>query len=174
MSYTPEQLSDLEAIRQCALRYCRGVDRLNPQIMKSAYWPDATDNHGSFVGNAWEFVDHCMTSHLKWRGTAHCVLNHTIELDDAEHARGEIYNVSYLFHHPTEDEPNRTDTWHGRYLDHYEKRSTEQGFEWRISKRICLHEATHTHTTPAMAIPANLFRQGEEDRGPDRWRELGD
>ena len=57
--------------------------------MKSAYWPDATDDHGTFVGNAWEFVDHCMVSHLRWRFTMHCVYNHYVELDDASNARGE-------------------------------------------------------------------------------------
>ena len=52
MPYTVEQLSDLQCIRDTALRYCRGVDRLDEDLMKSAYWPDATDNHGTFIGNA--------------------------------------------------------------------------------------------------------------------------
>ena len=29
MAYTPEQLSDMQCIRDAALRYCRGVDRLD-------------------------------------------------------------------------------------------------------------------------------------------------
>ena len=37
MSYTVEQLSDLQCIRDVALRYCRGVDRLDEDLMKSAY-----------------------------------------------------------------------------------------------------------------------------------------
>ncbi len=39
-----------EAIRQAALRYCRGVDRLDAELMFSAYHDDATDDHGVFVG----------------------------------------------------------------------------------------------------------------------------
>ena len=97
MRYTLEQLIDLENIKNVARRYCRGVDRLDPDEMKSAYWPDATDDHGVFVGNAWEFVDHCMVSHLRWKSTSHCIFNHVIELDDnGVEARGESYNVSYL------------------------------------------------------------------------------
>ena len=46
-----------EAIREAAMRYSRGVDRLDAELMKSAYWPDATDDHGRFVGNGWEFAD---------------------------------------------------------------------------------------------------------------------
>ena len=52
MAYSPEQLSDMQCIRDAALRYCRGVDRLNVELMKSAYWEGATDDHGVFVGDA--------------------------------------------------------------------------------------------------------------------------
>ena len=67
MTYTPEQLSDREKIREAAMRYSYGVDRLDPDVMKSAYWPEATDDHGNFVGNAHEFVDYCMEAHLRWK-----------------------------------------------------------------------------------------------------------
>ncbi len=52
MTYTIQQLSDIQSIRECVNNYCRGVDRLDEDLMKSAYWPDATDDHGVFVGNA--------------------------------------------------------------------------------------------------------------------------
>lgn len=159
---------DLEAIQACkdaALRYCRGVDRLDPDSMRSAYWPDAIDEHGAFNGNAHEFVDYCMVAHLRWRSTMHCVLNHLVEIDDAASARGEVYNVTYLFR---ADEPV-LDTWWGRYLDRYEKR----GDEWKIIHRICVNEATLT--TPiaeAMPMQTELYRSGEFDR-PNEGRPLG-
>ncbi len=165
MPYTPQQLSDLEAIRDVAKRYCRGVDRLDPDEMKSAYWPEATDDHGTFVGNAHEFVEHCMVSHLRWRSTNHTIMNHTIDLDeDGVHARGEAYNVSYLF----QKEADVLDTWWGRYLDRYEKR----GDEWRIIERVCVHEGTHSTPVNAMAIPGDKFRQGSFDR-PANGRPVG-
>ncbi|MEZ5596550.1 MAG: nuclear transport factor 2 family protein [Pseudomonadales bacterium] len=157
MPYTTAQLSDLECIRNVALRYCRGVDRLDEALMKSAYWPEATDDHGVYVGNAHTFVEHCMVSHLRWRSTNHCIFNHSIELDaDGRHARGEIYNVTWLFH---ADAPV-LDTWWGRYLDVYEKR----GEEWRIIERVCVNEGTATAPIDAMAIDAARFRQGSFDR----------
>ena len=165
MDFTVQQLSDLEGIRNCANRYCRGVDRLDSEEMKSAYWPEATDVHGSFEGNAWEFVEHCMVSHLRWRSTNHCITNHTIELeDDGVHARGEIYNVTYLM----QKESDVLDTWHGRYLDRYEKR----GDEWRIVERVCVHEFTHSDEVNAMNIPGEKFRQGQFDR-PAEGRPIG-
>lgn len=152
-----QRLCDTEAIRAAAQRYCRGVDRLDRDEMRSAYWPDAIDEHGVFVGNAWEFVDHCMVSHRKWRGTMHCIFNHHITFDDADHAQGEVYNVTYLFGHDTGD----VATWYGRYLDRYERR----GDEWRIAHRVCVHEANRRESTTAMPIAADRFRQGDVDRG---------
>lgn len=160
--YTIEQLNDLEQIRQAALRYCRGVDRLDEALMKSAYWPDANDDHGVFNGNAMDFVDLCMTSHLKWRSTNHCIMNHTIELlDDGVTATGEIYNVTYLF----QLDDDVLDTWYGRYLDTYEKR----GGEWRIADRVCVHEGTHSATVKPMEIDAASFQQGADDRHANRY-----
>ena len=157
MSYTVEQLSDLQAIRDAALRYCRGIDRLDLETMKSSYWEDATDNHGPYDGDAMTFCEHCMESHRRWRATQHVTYNHLIELDpDGITARGELYNVAYLFHL---DDPG-LDTWYGRYLDVYQKR----GDEWRILKRVCVHEGTRTDTITPMAIPAEQFRQGDADR----------
>ena len=165
MSYTPDQLSDIQCIRDVVSRYCRGVDRLDEALMKSAYWPEASDDHGVFVGNAMEFVEMCMVAHLKWRSTNHCVLNHTIELDpDASHARGESYNVTYLF----QDDADVLDTWYGRYLDVYEKR----GDEWRILERVCVHEGTTTEPVTQMDIDAPKFRPGSFDR-PSAGRAVG-
>ena len=74
MALNQNELYDIESIKNVAKRYCRGVDRLDAEEMRSAYWPDATDDHGVFVGNAWEFVDFCMEAHLQWRSTSHCIL----------------------------------------------------------------------------------------------------
>jgi hypothetical protein len=165
MPYTPQQLSDIECIKDAAKRYCRGVDRLDEPLMKSAYWPEATDDHGVFVGNAMAFVEMCMVAHLEWRSTNHCILNHTIELDeDGVHARGESYNVTFLF----QKDADVLDTWHGRYLDVYEKR----GEEWRILERVCVHEGTTTEPVNQMAIDADKFRQGAFDR-PSIGRAIG-
>ena len=157
MGYSPQQLSDMECIRDAANRYCRGLDRLDEALMKSAYWPDAVDNHGLFVGNAMEFVEMCMVSHLRWRSTNHCIFNHSIELDaDGSRASGEAYNVTYLF----QKDNDVLDTWHGRYLDVYEKRDDE----WRIIERVCVYEGSTTESISPMKMDIQKFRQGSLDR----------
>ena len=146
MTYTPEQLSDREKIREAAMRYSYGVDRLDPDVMKSAYWPEATDDHGNFVGNAHEFVDYCMEAHLRWKWTMHSIYNHQIELeDDGIHARGEIYNISHLCREGT----NIVDTWFGRYLDKYEKR----GEDWKIIERVCVHNGSQAVSYTHLTLP---------------------
>ncbi len=166
-----------EAIRDAAHRYSRGVDRLDADLMKSAYWPDAIDDHGVFVGNAMAFCDRVVASHGRFTATMHCILNHAITLDGEDHhgpdesdgpetAHGEVYNVTYL--HRTDDEGQRwLDTWWGRYLDRYERRELPGGGEdWRIAQRTCVHEWTRSERVEAaMPITADQFRQGSVDRG---------
>ena len=91
--------------------------------------------------------------------------NLVIELDDSGlEARGESYNVSYLL----QKDSNVLDTWHGRYLDLYEKREVE----WRIIERVCVHEFTMSEAVSAMEMDASKFRQGAFDR-PANSRPIG-
>ena len=149
-----------EQIRQIAARYSHGVDRLNEAVMKSAYWPDAIDDHGVFVGNAMEFCAMVVASHRRFDSTLHCNFNHLIEITSDTQATGEIYNVAYI--RSTVNGHPVLDTWFGRYIDNYECRNGE----WRIRHRVCVHEGTKRETvTETMPIDAAKFRQGSADRG---------
>lgn len=163
---TIDQLVAIEACREAARRYSYGVDRLDGEVMKSAYWPDATDDHGVFVGNAWEFCERVVATHGRWTWTMHTIFNHRVELDDdGEHGRGEVYNVSYLF----SEQDRRLATWYGRYLDRYQRR----GDEWRILHRVCVHHSDISeHVPDSMGIDAAKFRQGSFDR-PAQQRPIG-
>jgi hypothetical protein len=58
-----QNLIDRQAIRDCLTRYCRGVDRLDRELVLSTYHPDAIDDHGAFVGTREEFVDWAFALH---------------------------------------------------------------------------------------------------------------
>src|SRR5687768_7203639 len=51
-------------IHDTLMRYCRGVDRLDRDLILSAYHPGARDNHGSFDGPVEDFVDWVFENHL--------------------------------------------------------------------------------------------------------------
>ena len=154
-------LSPHDQIRQVAARYSRGVDRLDLATMQSAYWPEAIDDHGVYVGDAMAFCERVVASHARFESTMHCVMNHWIDVVDDTTAHGEVYNVTYL--RSTVDATPMLDTWWGRYVDRYECR----GGEWRIIHRVCVHEGTERRAvTTTMPIDAARFRQGHEDRGP--------
>ena len=135
-------LIDRQAILDCLMRYCRGVDRFDRDLVLSAYHPDAIDDHGAFVGNREEFVEWAFALHDKGQiTTQHHLTNHSCEID-GDTAHTETY---YIFSARNRDETLWTAG--GRYLDRLERR----GGEWKIATRYCLVE--WSGMIPATAIP---------------------
>ena len=68
-------------------KLCDGLDP-DADLLRSAYLPGAVDDHGVFVGDAAEFCERVLESHRRYDATMHCVLNHLVELDGPDGARG--------------------------------------------------------------------------------------
>ena len=51
------ELIDRQDIWSLLLRYARGLDRLDRDLIRSCYWDDAIDDHHSFIGSPDEFID---------------------------------------------------------------------------------------------------------------------
>ena len=45
----------------CLTRYSRRIDRMDRELLLSAYHEDAIDDHGTFVGNREELADYAAT-----------------------------------------------------------------------------------------------------------------
>lgn len=121
-----------QAIYDLLCRYCHGIDRCDAVVLKSAYWPDATETHGTFNGNAWEFADH-MTASMRtgMLRSMQKIGNAWIQIDpDGTRGRGETYVVGFM--HVADGDQVNDLIVAGRYLDRYEKR----GDEWRIIDRL--------------------------------------
>lgn len=130
-----QALLDKQAIWECLNRYCRGIDRFDADLLRKAYWPDAEDDHGEFVGNVEDFIRWVFALHeLNQISTQHQLTTHNIELD-GHSAHGETY---YIYTVRNRDES----VWiaGGRYIDRFEKR----GDEWRIASRYCITEWSGT------------------------------
>lgn len=81
-----EQLLDLssrEQIRDCIARVSRGEDRRDAQLLKSCFWPDATDDHGIFHGSLDEYLDWVVPGAEAVVLTQHVLGQHLIELRGA-------------------------------------------------------------------------------------------
>ena len=75
------ELKDRQDILDCLVRYCRGVDRLDRNILRSAYHDNAVDDHGEYVGDVEGFIDWAFDYHITHQlRTVHAITNHTCEL----------------------------------------------------------------------------------------------
>jgi SnoaL-like domain len=143
-----QTLQDRQEIHDCIIRYSRGVDRLDRELLLSVYHPDAIDDHGMFVGGPEQFADWALAMHASTHlSQQHCILNHSCDLD-GDVAHTETY---YMF-----IGMNRVGAPFvvsgGRYIDRFERR---QG-RWAIAARVCVRDWAPVAQTPDMADPSTL------------------
>ncbi|MCB5945549.1 nuclear transport factor 2 family protein [Acidocella sp. KAb 2-4] len=164
--------ADRQEIEQQIRRYCRAIDRLDVELLRSLYHPDGVDLHGSFEGNAHEFADFIMVR-LKRLTTYgfHTITQSIIDVD-GDAAAAESTYVAYHRIAPGW-EPVSTffgegyaaaaraagtlDREHenscgGRYLDRFERRADGV---WRIKRRRITNEWNRNGVT------THLYAEGE-------------
>jgi len=124
-----QYLLDRAAIHDCLMRYCHAVDRCDAELLRGVYWPDATDDHIFWRGNAEAFVEFCMPILKSRDQTMHNLGNILMRIDGSD-ARVESYFHAYE-RLCRKDGTSNDVVMCGRYLDRMEKR----GQEWRIADR---------------------------------------
>ena len=123
------QLSSERDILAVIYRYARAADRCDIDLMKSCYHSDATDDHGFYSGNAWEFCDFVIPQLRALELSVHSMSNTIIELK-GDRAFAETH---YAVIHRLKQFLGFTDFYHhGRYLDVFECRSGK----WKIACRV--------------------------------------
>jgi hypothetical protein len=159
------QVADKDAIRDVLMRFCRGVDRLDEELLRSCYHVDSYDDHGPFKGIGQDFAAHIVKSIAeRAHHTTHSVANVLIELDrdDQDVARAESYVLAYL--RRTDGAGKEwLDFFAGRYLDRFERRDGA----WRIATRIVVHDwsASAELGATSFPLPMDSFTQGCRGRG---------
>ncbi|MCZ4278482.1 nuclear transport factor 2 family protein [Rhodococcoides yunnanense] len=139
------ELADRQAILDCLMRYSRGVDRLDRDVLLSVYHDDAIDDHGMFVGGPIDFADWVIGMHRTLHiSQQHCLFNHTCELD-GDVAHTETY---YMFVGMNRQGPPLAMSG-GRYVDRFERRNGV----WAIAHRVCLRDWIPVDETPDPADP---------------------
>jgi hypothetical protein len=137
------ELLDREAIRDCIYRYCRGVDRADEASLRSSYWPDATDCHGSYNGPVEGFFQWALAVFKTGARNIHQVGNILIEFKSGSRAVVESY-FNALQRGPDQKGAVRQFLLAGRYCDVFEKREGE----WRVARRVVAFDWVEEQAAP--------------------------
>lgn len=114
------------------MRYARGIDRLDMDLVRSCYHPDARDRHGSFSGSVDEFIAWVEPALVeRFESTMHFLGNTLIDLD-GDRAHAETYCIAS---HRMRTEAS--DWLAGvRYVDVFERRNGD----WRLADRTVVFD----------------------------------
>src|SRR5690349_21414977 len=74
-------LLDKQEIHEALMRYCRGIDRCDAELLHSVYHPDATDDHGLFKGKAADFIPWALNALVTDGGAGHYIANELVQVD---------------------------------------------------------------------------------------------
>ena len=155
-----EKLSAKLEIAEVLFTYCRGVDRLDEELVRGIYHEDAYDDHGYWKGAGWDFapfvVKRLRDDNI---GTTHSITNVLIALD-GDLATCESQVVVTLRRRG--EGPFLVDIMGARYVDRFSKRA---GL-WKIDERTVVLDwhKVETWGGGAPPIPLDEFSVGRRDR----------
>ncbi|MBJ21310.1 MAG: nuclear transport factor 2 family protein [bacterium] len=158
-------LLDKEAIEEVVLRYCRGIDRRDFDLVRACYHSDAQDHHGSFSGGVEEYIAWVDKLTARYRWSMHLVANILIDLDfdpnlspeprirggNGDRAACETYGIS--LHRSDDTRPYMNLATGFRYLDRFERREGR----WKIAERTAVGEWS-------MKIPEEVWWEIPQDQ----------
>lgn len=132
------RIADKHEIHEVVLRYCRGIDRLDFDLVRSAYHADGIDHHTGFDGTVDEYITWVRPLLEGFSGTMHMVGNHLSEVY-GDRAIAETYGNAFHWGQP-ESDPRRNFVSGFRYVDLMANRSGR----WAIVERYAVREWTHS------------------------------
>jgi hypothetical protein len=153
VSDTLRRLADKDEIKDVLLRYCRGVDRRDWELVRSAFFADCIDDHADFTGGRDDFITWLSASHntAGFARSTHILGNCLIEFVSDNVAVVETYFIAKLElgadaggHRKMLLEATNAESTKsirievlGRYVDRFEKRENA----WRVARRRTVFDA---------------------------------
>jgi hypothetical protein len=182
MDTTAMAAADRAAIENVLGLYCRAIDRLDVELLKSLYHPDGVDDHGAFTAGAHEFADRIIAMQKELcESTLHTVTHSVIDVR-GENASCESYYLAIIvvaegatsierFFGPAYLNAQRVagtvGQRHeflccGRYLDQFQKRDGA----WRIHRRRVTNEwgVCRAQSMVSEGVPSAFASAGSRDR----------
>lgn len=159
------------SVYETIARYCRAVDRLDWDGIRSVYLPDGIDHHTGFDGPREEFIAWLAGKLERFTGTMHLIANHLVELLPDGSALSETYGTAVHWGLPEKDaRVNFTSGF--RYVDHL--RLVDD--KWFIAERFAVREWTRSDAGRMIAPEGDGPRgtRGESDPLAALRRRLAD
>jgi hypothetical protein len=161
-----QHLVDEAAIKRVHIRYCRAVDRMDWDLLRSCYHPGAVDDHGSFRGGVEEFIGWLAGQLPHLVSTMHFTGNQLVEID-GDRAWMESYTRAYHRIPATAGAPAADLVLNVRYVDRLEKRDGE----WRIVDRVLVHDSERFDPVQGLAAEFGADQAaGTRDRTDPSYR----
>jgi hypothetical protein len=180
--YSPARLADRLQIQDCMYKWCRSVDRLDYEGMRSVFHDDAIDLHGAYNGPVDGLVDWIRNRHAGIPFSMHAVSNMLIEFAGADLALVETY-VRTTQRYPAEARAALDQLAGGRagveggamdlmtcsrYVDRFERRDGH----WKIARRTLVADWKQFMPVPAgMPTPPASQETGRRDADDLIFRE---
>jgi hypothetical protein len=156
-------IADRLALTDCVNAYARGLDRLDEELLLSAFHPDAVFDNGDIVGSPTEFRDWLLVQQKGREVCQHFLTNSSFELD-GDTAHGETYFIAVIKHTGSD----QIGVMGGRYLDRFERR----GGQWRIAARVLVRDwyfdADASRMATVLASGLHLTTRDRSDPSYDR------
>jgi SnoaL-like domain len=150
--YSIQRLADRAQIQDVIYRWCRAIDRLDCDAIRSVFHPDATDSHGIYNGGVDGLIEWVRERHRTIPFSMHAVSNIQIEFADLDTALVESYCFA-VQRYPAEAAHSLAQLAggvegqagvamdmmaYGRYVDLFERRDGQ----WRIQRRTVVFDST--------------------------------
>jgi hypothetical protein len=141
---TLRELIDRQEIAEVLADYVRGADRIDVELIRSVFHPEATADYGGmFRGTGYGFADFIGSVHPGMDTHHHQLGSIALRLDGDRAATETYVTVHLRFTRP--DGTSGLTSSHGRYLDQWERRDGR----WRIAARRYLHHLDETRDCAA-------------------------
>jgi hypothetical protein len=143
-------LLDKQEIHDALMRYCRGVDRCDVELMQSLFHEDGR----AFKAPAWDFAAHFVPANKEATTlTTHFMGNLLIEV-----VRDKAYSEAYFMTYAGRMQGGQEviDVFAGRYVDRWERRKGR----WGVVLRETVHEWSRADIAGTTPFPLPASEQG--------------
>tara|TARA_R110000782_G_scaffold184875_1_gene275194 strand:- start:5419 stop:6126 length:708 start_codon:yes stop_codon:yes gene_type:complete len=158
-----QAMLDKDDIRSALIRYARGVDRLDAELIADLYHEDAVDHHGQFDMLGKDFAV-MVVDFLRQNtpgGHQHRITNISIELDGDT-----AYTEAVL--HSVHNNLTVLNEFFGRYIDRFERRNGV----WKSAERWVLVDFTRATKITEHYAAGDEFIKGTRDKTDISWQRV--